>query len=310
MTERSSATEWTGIIYMKNKNAGYLIKEGIRGIFLHGLMSFATICVIVACLIIMGSFSVITLNLDHMVAELQRQNQVLVYIDDSLNEAEAKSIGSQINLIPNVSNAVFESNRVVLEHFIEEQEDPETFSGLEADTFRHRFIVTLENSDLMEKTQADLEAIRNVAKVNAHLEIAEGFTTVRNVLRLVSTVIIFVLLIVSLFIISNTVKLAIYDRKDEIAIMKMVGATNGFIRVPFVIEGSIIGILSAGVAFFAEWGLYNVITDKIAELDTYQLFTGIPFSDVLGIMIAAYVAAGLFVGVFGSLMSIRKFMDV
>lgn len=295
---------------MKNKNAGYLIKEGIRGIFLHGLMSFATICVIVACLIIMGSFSVITLNLDHMVAELQRQNQVLVYIDDSLNEAEAKSIGSQINLIPNVSNAVFESNRVVLEHFIEEQEDPETFSGLEADTFRHRFIVTLENSDLMEKTQADLEAIRNVAKVNAHLEIAEGFTTVRNVLRLVSTVIIFVLLIVSLFIISNTVKLAIYDRKDEIAIMKMVGATNGFIRVPFVIEGSIIGILSAGVAFFAEWGLYNVITDKIAELDTYQLFTGIPFSDVLGIMIAAYVAAGLFVGVFGSLMSIRKFMDV
>ena len=299
-----------GIISMKNKNIGYLLKEGIRGIFLHGFMTFAAICVTVACLIIVGSFSLIMQNLDHMVSELEQQNQVLVYIDDSYTEAEAKSVGSEINLIPNVSNSEFMSKEQALDNFIEEQDDPEIFAGLESDTLRHRVVVTVENSEQMEKTVADLEAIQGVAKVNAHLEIASGFTTVRNVLQIVSTAIIIVLLVVSLFIISNTVKLALYDRKEEIAIMKMVGATNGFIRIPFVIEGMVIGIVSAAVAFFAEWGLYDVLSQKIRVIDTLQLFSAIPFQDVFGIMVAVYLAAGLFVGVFGSLMSIRKFLDV
>ena len=299
-----------GIISMKNKNIGYLVKEGIRGIFLHGFMSFAAICVTVACLIIVGSFALIMQNLNHMVLELEQQNQVLVYIDESYTEAEAKSVGSELNLLPNVSNAEFVSKDQALDHFVQEQEDPSMFAGLASDTLRHRFVVTLENSEQMEKTVADLEAIRGVSKVNAHFEIANGFTTIRNVLQLVSTAIIVVLLVVSLFIIANTVKLSLYDRKDEIAIMKMVGATNGFIRVPFVIQGAIIGIVSAAVGFFVEWGLYDALIGKIAQIDTLQLFTFMPFDDVLGIMVAVYAAAGLFVGIFGSLMSIRKFLDV
>lgn len=299
-----------GIISMKNKNIGYLVKEGIRGIFLHGFMSFAAICVTVACLIIVGSFSLIMQNLNHMVLELEQQNQVLVYIDESYTEAEAKSVGSEINLIPNVSKAEFVSKEQALSNFVEEQEDPTMFAGLASDTLRHRFVVTLQNSEQMEKTVKDLEAIQGVSKVNAHLEIANGFTTIRNVLQLVSTAIIVVLLVVSLFIIANTVKLSLYDRKDEIAIMKMVGATNGFIRVPFVIQGAIIGVVSAAVAFFIEWGLYDALIVKIAQIDTLQLFTFMPFGDVLGVMVAVYAAAGLFVGIFGSLMSIRKFLDV
>ena len=127
---------------------------------------------------------------------------------------------------------------------------------------------------------------------------------------MVSTAIIAILLVVSLFIIANTVKLSFYDRKDEIAIMKMVGATNGFIRIPFVIEGAIIGIVSAALGFFVEWGIYNALAMKITELDTLQLFNPIPFADVLSTMVVVYLTAGLFVGIFGSLMSIRKFLDV
>ena len=103
---------------MKNKNVGYLLKEGIRGIFLHGFMSFAAVCVTVACLIIMGSFSLIMLNLDHMVLELEQQNQVLVYIDESYTEAEAKSVGSEINLIPNVAKSEFVSKEAALDSFV------------------------------------------------------------------------------------------------------------------------------------------------------------------------------------------------
>jgi len=296
--------------YVKNKNYGYLAKEGVRGVFLHGFMSFAAICVTVACLIIMGSFSLIMMNLDNMVLELEQQNQVLVYIDDTLNEAEANSIGSEISKIENVKERQFVTKDQALVNFVQEQEDPTLFAGLSADTLRHRFVVTLENSELMEETVAQLEALEGVGRVNAHLEVANGFTTIRDVLQLVSSAIILVLLVVSVFIISNTIKLALYDRKDEIAIMKMVGATNSFIQVPFVIEGSIIGLASAAVAFFAEWGIYDTLARKIAEVDTLHLFTAIPFGEVLGTMVLSYVAAGLLVGVFGSLMSIRKFLNV
>ena len=296
--------------YVKNKNYGYLAKEGVRGVFLHGFMSFAAICVTVACLIIIGSFSLIMLNLDHMVTELDQQNQVLVYVDDTYTTAEAHSIGSQINLLENVRNQQFVTKEEALQTFVAEQKDPSMFAGLQADTLRHRFVVTLESSEEMQDTVEKLQALEGVAEVNAHLEVAEGFSTVRDVLQFVSTAIIVVLLVVSLFIIANTVKLALYDRKDEIGIMKMVGATNSFIRVPFIIEGSIIGLFSAAVAFFAEWGIYDLLTNKIAAMDTLQLFTAIPFHHVLGTMVLAFVGAGLFVGVFGSLMSIRKFLNV
>ena len=118
------------------------------------------------------------------------------------------------------------------------------------------------------------------------------------------------LLVVSLLIISNTVKLAMYDRRDEIAIMKMVGATNGFIRLPFVIEGLSLGMLGAAIAFALEWVLYDALTLKIAELDSLKLFSFVPFDELLIPMIAVFGAAGLFVGVVGSWTSIRKFMDV
>ena len=118
------------------------------------------------------------------------------------------------------------------------------------------------------------------------------------------------LLIVSLLIISNTVKLAMYDRKNEIAIMKMVGATNGFIRFPFIVQGFFLGILGAALAFGAEWFLYDGLVKKIAQVDALGLFSFIPFMDLLVPMVVTFAAAGLFVGVFGSISAIRKFMDV
>lgn len=286
------------------------MKEGVRGIFLHGFMSFAAICVTVACLVMMGSFLLVMENVNRTVGTLEQQNQVLVYIDESYTEAEAKSVGSQINMIPNVSLSEFVSKEKALENFIEEQNDADMFSGLPADTLRHRFVVTLAESSVMENTVEQLEALSGVSKVNAHLKIASGFMTIRNVLQIVFTAVVAGLLVISLFIISNTVKLAMYARKEEIAIMKIVGATNGFIRIPFVIEGAIIGLTSAAVAFFAEWGIYTVLINKITQVDTLRLFAWIPFHSVLELMVVAYVAAGLFVGIFGSLMSIRRFLNV
>jgi len=295
---------------MKKNNIGYLLREGIRGVFLHGFMSFAAIWVTVACLLIMGTFGLVLYNLNEMILELEQDNEVLVYIEESYSEAEAKSVGSQINMITNVFNAEFISRDQALADFVAEQQDEALFAGLESSTFRDRFVVSMVNNSLMRQTCEEIASINGVADVEAHYEIQEGFQTIQNILNMAALIIIAVLFVVSMLIISNTVKLALYDRKEEIAIMKMVGATNGFIRWPFVVEGFILGFTASVLAFFLQWGLYNFLEAQITKMDTLQLFSMVPFVEVIELVAIAYAIVGFLVGVVGSLLSIRKFLKV
>lgn len=295
---------------MKLNNLGYLLKEGFRGIFLHGFMSFAAVCVTVACLVIVGSFSALAYNLDVMVEELNQTSEILVYIDSDLSDAEARSIGTKINLLDNVLQSTFVSREQALEDFIADHNGDSAFNGVQASDLRHRYVVTLEDNTKMEQTDEQLKQIPGVAKTNAAYELAEGFSTIQSVLHLVSIAIIAVLLVVSLLIISNTVKLAMYDRKDEIAIMKMVGATNGFIRLPFVVEGFTLGMTGAILAFGLEWLGYDALVQRVEGIDSLQLFHFVEFQEILLPLVAIFAAAGMFVGIVGSWTSIRKFMDV
>ena len=296
---------------MKINNFGYLMKEGIRGIFLHGFMSFAAICVTVACLLIVGLFSSLVYNLNIMVEDLNKTNEVIAYVDETISDAEARSIGSSINRIANVHNSQFITREQALEDFIAKYDNPEYFSGLDADTLEHRYSIVLVENRQLEETVAALLAIPGIVEVEAANELAEGFATLQDVLEIVSILVIGILLVVSLLIISNTVKLAMYDRRDEIAIMKMVGATNGFIRLPFVVEGFTLGMVGAGIAFGVEWALYDGLVTRIEQMDmALNVFNFVPFTQLLWPMIATFVAAGLFVGVVGSWTSIRKFLDV
>ena len=295
---------------MKKNNIGYLLREGVRGVFHHGLMSIAALWVTVACLLIMGTFGLVLYNLNEMIVDLEKDNEVLVYIDETYSEAEAKSVGSQINMISNVFNAEFISRDQALADFVAEQQDEELFAGLESSTFRDRYVVSMVNNQQMRQTCEEIQAINGVADVEAHYEIQEGFETIQNILNMAALIIIAVLFVVSMLIISNTVKLALYDRKEEIAIMKMVGATNGFIRWPFVVEGFILGFTASVLAFFLQWGLYNFLEAQIAKMDTLQLFTMVPFVEVIELVAIAYAVVGFLVGVVGSLLSIRKFLKV
>ena len=296
---------------MRINNLGYLIKEGLRGIFLHGFMSFAAVCVTVACLLIVGTFSSLIYNLNIMVEELNMTNEVVAYVDENLSDAEARSVGTQINRLSNVMESNFVDRETALRDFVSDYENPSAFEGLEADTLQHRFVIVLKDNRLLDDTVTALMGVSGVVEVKALHELARGFSTIQDVLHMVSLVVISVLLVVSLLIISNTVKLAMYDRREEIAIMKMVGATNGFIRLPFVVEGFTLGMLGAAAAFGLEWLMYNYMVDRIAQMDaSLQLFKFVPFTELLIPMIATFAAAGLFVGIVGSWTSIRKFMNV
>lgn len=297
---------------MKINNLGYLLKEGIRGIFLHGFMSFAAVIVTVACLLIVGSFSILVYNVNIMVDELNQTSEVLAFVDDTLTYAEAQTIETKIRQIENVYEANLVSREQALKDFIADHEGEAAFAGLESDVLRHRVVVVLGDNTKMEETVGEIRLISGVEDISAAYELAEGFTTLQKVLQFVSIGVIIVLLLVSLLIISNTVKLAMYDRKDEIAIMKMVGATNGFIRLPFVVQGFLLGVFGATVAFFMEWLMYDSLVNRINAMDTEGFFTLVPFTDpdLLIPMIAMFAAAGMFVGILGSWTSIRKFMDV
>ena len=295
---------------MKINNLGYLIKDGFRGIFRHGFMSFAAVCVTVACLLIVGSFSVLMYNVNLMVENLNRTNEVIAYIDEELPLHEAQNVQTQINLMDIVREATFVTREEALDKFVKEHQGEEAFSGVAAEDLRHRVVVVLNNNEDIEQAVALLEQINGVAEIKADYELAKGFSTLQNILHVASIAVISILLVVSLLIISNTVKLAMYDRRDEIAIMKMVGATNGFIRLPFVVEGFTLGMAGAAIAFFLEWIMYDALVKNIQSMDTLRLFSFVPFTELLWPMVAVFVAAGLFVGVLGSWTSIRKFMDV
>ncbi|MBO4831854.1 MAG: permease-like cell division protein FtsX [Oscillospiraceae bacterium] len=293
---------------MKLNRIGYYIKEGLTGLVKHGFMSFASVFIIVACLLIMGSFSLLALNVNAIIKDFEDENVVLAFIDEDIPEQQARALESQILSVPNVASAEFISREEAYESFISKSE--EKYADLDASVLRHRFAVYLDDVALTAQTQQDLRNIPGVAEITANLSIARGIVTVRNVVSAVSMVLVVILLIISFFIMSNTIKLATVDRREEIGIMKVVGATNAFIRWPFVLEGFILGIAGALIAFVALWALYTFIAGEIVKNYTSTLFSIIPFSSVQIPILVIFLVIGFAVGVLGSSFAIKNYLKV
>ena len=293
-------------------NFFYFAREGAYNMFSHGFMSFAAIGITVACLLIMGTFTLVAVNANAMLEDMEAQNQMLAFVDKSLSEEEARALEADLLAVDNVARVTFISNTEAAAAFRGRYEDDELFQGLPDENFRHRYAVDLEDIGRMSRTKADLEAVPGIGEgnVSAYEDEAAGFITIRNVAGIVCVVLIAVLFLVSVFIIANTIKLTTFDRRDEIAIMKMVGATNGFIRWPFVYEGFLLGLFSAVIGFFLQWGLYEAVARSVASNDTINLITVVPFASMWEYVAVIFAVAGMFIGVGGSLSAIRKFLQV
>ena len=286
-----------------------MIREGFRSITTHGFMSFASVTIIMACLIIMGSVSLLTLNIDAMIKNLENQNEVVAFVDDSFTEEQARALEPMIAAVNNVSSEQFVSRADAMDNFMDNY-NKDLMEGIDETVFRHRYVVQLSDIALMAQTKADLENVEGIAKVNAHLEYARIFVTARNVVTVIALVLIAILVFISIFIMSNTIKLATFNRREEIAIMKMVGATNSFIRLPFIIEGLVLGILGGGLAFAAELGLYHLVTGRVVSSLTGSFISVIPISHVALPMFIAFMATSVFVGVFGAVNAIKNYLKV
>ena len=295
---------------MKLNRYGYLIGEGFRNIFTHGFMSFASVTIIIACLIVMGSFTLLDININQIIDDIDDQNQILAYVDEDMTAQEASAkLQTKLESLDNVASVEFVSRSEARESFMEKY-DESLMEGIDDEVFRHRFSIQLIDLSLMDETKAEIESIDGIAKVNAPTEFADKFISVRNVISIVSLALIVILGFVSLFIMSNTIKLATYGRREEIAIMKMVGATDGFIRWPFVFEGLLLGLFGAAIAFGLQWLLYVAIANGIGNSDTMQLLEVVPFRKIWQPVAAIFAGAGVVIGVGGSLMAIRRFLKV
>ncbi len=294
---------------MRSSKIGYLTKEGFKSILTHGFMSFASVTIIVACLVIMGSFSLIAVNIGSLLDEVESQTEVVAYVEETLSDEQARALQPEIEYISNVQSCEFVPRQTAMEEYASLFDD-QLFQDVGSEILRDRYVIHLADISLTRQTQADLESIIGVAYVRADLQVAEALVGVRNVLSGVSLILVVVLVLVSVFIMANTVKLATYSRRDEIVIMKMVGASNWFIRFPFVVEGLVLGLLGGAMAFILEWGIYDVVAEKIMSGFMGNLIHVIPFSSVSAVVMLIYMGVGLAVGVFGSSIAIRNYLEV
>ena len=291
-------------------DAGYYISEGFRSIFTHGFMSFAAVCMIVACLLIMGSFTLVAVNLDNMLGDFEAENEFLAYIDDTVSEEDARALEAVIESIPNVSDASFTTKEEALEAFKAGRASNVLLNELPPEVLRDRYSIRVHDLNEMQATVDAVENLPNVANVRAALDIAKGFVLVRNIASGVALVLIAILAVVSLFIISNTIKLATFYRREEIAIMKMCGATDGFIQWPFVVEGVLLGLTGALLAFFAQWGIYHLVAKLVIQGNGLSLVTMLSYGSMAKTILGIFCGTGALIGVGGSLIAIRKFLQV
>ena len=287
----------------------FLLGQGVKNIFTHGFMSFASVAVITVCLFIMGCFSLITLNIDNMIAEMQSQNRVIAYVNEDFSEEQARAIESDLQKLDNIESLEFVTREEALEAFESDYNDS-LFEDIDSSVLRDRFVLSLTDLSLMKETKTELEQVDGIVKVTAHLEYAEKFVTLRNIVSIVSVILVVTLIVVSLFIMTNTIKLATFTRREEIAIMRMVGATNGFIRLPFVVEGLVLGALGGAIVYGLVALVYHLATEKLLAAMAFGFVVLVPFSTVALPLLGVFLGVGILVGVLGGVSAIRNYLKV
>ena len=288
----------------------YYIREGLSSVFVHGFTSLAAVSVIAACLMITGIFTLVAYNIDLQIRELEGKSEIVVYIDESVSREDALALGDSIRRLDNIKSAEFVTKEQLFEDYLQSLgDDAYVMEELRDDNpLRDSYQITMKDVSLHGETVKALEALNGVAASSSMQEVSERLIQIRRVVHMISLTLVALLGAVSVFIIANTVKLAMFARKEEIAVMKMVGATNHFIRAPFVVEGMFLGLCAALLAFFIQWGVYAYVTAQLAQ--GTAVLTMVDFRTVWQPVLGIMAGAGLLLGVGGSVVTIRRFLKV
>lgn len=290
-------------------NIRYLTKEGFRNVRIHKLMTIASITVMLSCMLLIGGAYLIYVNIQSVIERVGEQNVVMVFVEDSATPDESKALGEKISVTENVDNCVFVSRDESYATILYSMGDSaKTLEGIDSSFLPDAYKVTIKDMEGFNAAVSTIKSYNSVLSVRENGELASKLASIQNAISLVSIVVAFILLIVSLFIIANTVRITMFSRSLEISIMKAVGATNWFIRWPFLVEGIIIGIISAIVSYGLVFGLYFGAEKLFQEMFAILGNTIIPFSNVWLELLIAFISVGIFTGAFGSSISLGRYL--
>ncbi len=291
---------------MRRYSVMYFISQSVKGLWRNGVMTLASITVLMSCLVVMGSFTLIVMNINHNLNSLGDMNEIVAFIDLEKTDEEITAIREQIANYDNIKSIEYISKEEAFAQEKEkyEEEYPNFFDGITSDIYPASVVITYEDNDKVETLKLDLQHTEGIYKVNCRSDVASTIETMKNGIIYIFVWFLAVLLVVSLFVIVNTIKLAVAGRRQEISVMRYVGATNWFIMLPFVLEGVWIGLLSSGIAYLIQTYIYKFINQMISS--DYRMFSLIPFSDIRGYMLLSFVGIGVLTGIIGSSISLRK----
>ena len=298
---------------MKHSIFGYLLGEGFRNVFHNKKSSGASLAIMCATMLIFGLFFMIIENLNNAVETLETQQGIQVFIQKTATDAQMEQIGEQIQAIDGVNKVTFVSKEDALNQTKEKLKDKQALiAGWdESNPFKASYLVTLTDLKLSSQVQDEIKKIDNIDSIQSRDEPINGLVAIANGVRIVSAVILTLLVLISIFIIGNTIKLTVHARRKEISIMKYVGATDSFIRWPFVIEGIIIGIVAALLSILVLGIAYSLITNAAANsiISTMGIKL-LSFTDMTTLLVIVYMVLGIGIGALGSSISMRKYLQV
>lgn len=301
---------------MKLSGLKYLIDQGTENIWKNKMMAFATFCVLLISLMLVGISVLFYINIDSIIGGISDKNEIAVFIEDSASQEQIEEMGRELSAIDGVSEVAFESKEQAFQNMMKSMPEYERiFNSLgNENPLVDGYKVKVHDIDRVTEIIGIIERMDNIYYIKASQEFVNILMELRRVVTLIAIAIIIGLVIVSMIMISNTTKASVFSRKEEIQIMKYVGATNGFIRIPFFIEGMITGFFSGAGAFLltllAYRSTFNILTQNIGVMNVIGMGSIIPFGHIQFYVLGAYLIAGAFIGGLGSVLCTRKHINV
>lgn len=300
---------------MRYNVIGYLLSEGFHNVMKNKKSTGASLMIMCATMLIFGLFFLIGENVNHMMKELESSQGMQVFMTKKVSDDQIQELEEKIKDLPDVAKVEFISKEQGMntfkERFGENAKILDAYTG-DDNPITDSFVVTLTKLEKSEEVKAQIEGFENVKNIELRDKTIEALIKVTNGVRIVSAVILMLLIVISVFIIANTIKLTVHARRKEISIMKYVGATNGFIRWPFIVEGIIIGVVAALISVLLLGIAYNSLMGQITSSDVFSNMglSLLTFSEIFGLIITVYLILGTGIGALGSIISMRKYLEV
>ncbi len=290
-------------------NLRYLTHEGIKNIGINRLMSLASVAVLMSCLVMIGSAFMLFLNVDALLQNIQAQNVIMVFAELNADDTTVEQLRTDIGKVDNIASVEFVSKADAYKQVVSSLGDNASIlNGVDDSFLPDGFKVTVSDMEFFTKTVNDLRSLPNVYSIQQNSDLASRLEKIRTAVSYISIGIVVLLLVVAIFIIANTIKITMFSRKLEISIMKAVGATNSFIRWPFLVEGVTLGLIAAVLAWGILYGLYTLTGEALLTIFGVLGGSLVSFWNYAAYIAIAFVVLSVLAGGFGSIISIGKYL--